>query len=264
MTALKKLYLDFYILIYALYAYFNKGIAYSYLAEALLVIGLIWFLKDIRKVEIIWTKSMKLLVLFLVITLLSIARGLGKYPLLDIVRDSFMLNYALFVFILMLFKHDIDYLKNGLYLVYKWYPLVITCSFLSLSYIPFFDQFKVFGNMHLLLYKFGDMGVHLLIASLLMINGNIQLSKKHAIFNAVLTIYMLLVIAAYSRSGMLAYVLGMGLFFVYTKSEHIKTFIRHYNLKNHKSLDSLLATCSAMKREIKSKIKTRRIDKKVL
>jgi len=228
MTALKKLYLDFYILVYALYAYFNKGIAYSYLAEILLLIGLIWFLKDIRKVEIIWNRSMKLLVLFLVITLLFIVRGLGKYPLLDIIRDSFMLNYALFIFILLLFKNEIDYLKNGLYLVYKWYPLVITCSFLSLSYIPFFNQFKVFGNMHLLLYKFGDMGVHLLIASLLMINGNIQLSKKHAIFNAVLTIYMLLVIAAYSRSGMLAYILGMGLFFIYTKSESIKIFMLGY------------------------------------
>jgi hypothetical protein len=228
MTALKKLYLDFYILVYALYAYFNKGIAYSYLAEVLLLIGLVWFLKDIRKVEIIWNRSMKLLVLFLVITLLFIVRGLGKYPLLDIIRDSFMLNYALFIFILLLFKNEIDYLKNGLYLVYKWYPLVITCSFLSLSYIPFFDQFKVFGNMHLLLYKFGDMGVHLLIASLLMINGNIQLSKKHAIFNAVLTIYMLLVIAAYSRSGMLAYILGMGLFFIYTKSESIKIFMLGY------------------------------------
>jgi len=228
MTALRKLYLDFYILVYALYAYFNKGIAYSYLVEVLLLIGLIWFLKDIRKVEIIWTRSMKLLVLFLVVTLLFIARAFGKYPLLDIIRDSFMLYYALFVFILLLFKKDIDYLKNGIYLVYKWYPLVITCSFLSLSFIPLFDEIKVFGNKHLLLYKFGDMGVHLLIASLLMINGNIKLTKKHAIFNAILTIYMLLVIAAYSRSGMLAYIVGIGLYFIYTKSETIKTFILGY------------------------------------
>ena len=35
MTPFRKLYLNFYLLVYALYAYFNKGIAYSYLVEKL-------------------------------------------------------------------------------------------------------------------------------------------------------------------------------------------------------------------------------------
>lgn len=228
MSALRKLYLDFYMLVFALYAFFNKGIAYSYLAEILLVIGVLILLKDFRKLEIIWDRSMKLLVLFLVVTLVYIARGVGKYPLMEIIRDSFMLNYAIFALILLFFKDQVDYLKEKLFLVYKWYPLVACCSFLCLSYIPFFETFKVFGNMILLLYKFGDMGVHLLISTLFMLNGYIRMSKRFAVINTILTIYIFLVIAAYSRSGMLAYLLGLGVFFVYTKSRELKIFMQEY------------------------------------
>ncbi len=228
MSAWRKLYIDFYVLLYALYAYFNKGIAYSYLAEILLVIGVVILLKDIRKIEIVWDKSMKLLVLFLAVTLLFIARGLGKYPFMEIIRDSFMLNYAVFALILLLFKDNINYFKEGLFRVYKWFPLIAVCSFLSLSYIPFFQEFRVFGNFHLLLYKFGDMGVHLLIATLFMLNGYIKMSKRQTIVNTVLIIYLFLVIAAYSRSGMLAYVLGVGLFFLYTKNIQLKAFMLQY------------------------------------
>jgi hypothetical protein len=228
MSALRKLYIDFYVLLYALYAYFNKGIAYSYLAEILLVIGVVILLKDIRKIEIVWDKSMKLLVLFLAVTLVFIARGLGKYPFMEIIRDSFMLNYAVFALILLLFKDNMSYFKERLFQVYKWYPLAACCSFLLLSYIPFFQEFKLFGNVILLLYKFGDMGVHLLIATLFMLNGYIKMSKRFAVINTVLTIYIFLVIAAYSRSGMLAYLLGVGVFFVYTKTIELKSFMREY------------------------------------
>lgn len=228
MTALRKLYLDFYVLVYALYAFFNKGIAYSYLAEILLVIGVLILSKDLRKLELVWDRSMKLLVLFLVITGVYIVRGMGRYPFMEIIRDSFMLNYAIFALILLLFKDNLDYLKEKLFLVYKWYPLVACCSFLCLSYIPFFETFKVFGNMILLLYKFGDMGVHLLISTLFMLNGYIRMSKRFAVINTILTIYLFLVIAAYSRSGMLAYLLGLGIFFVYTKSRELKNFMQGY------------------------------------
>lgn len=228
MSALRKLYLDAYVLVYALYAFFNKGIAYSYLAEILLVIGVLILLKDIRKLEIVWDRSMKLLVLFLAVTAVYIVRGIGKYPFMEIIRDSFMINYAIFALILLLFKNDIDYLKEKLFAVYKWYPMVACLSFLSLSYIPFFETFKVFGNMILLLYKFGDMGVHLLISTLFMLNGYIRMSKRFAVINTLLTIYIFLVIAAYSRSGMLAYLLGLGIFFVFTKSAELKSFMQGY------------------------------------
>lgn len=228
MSAFRKLYLDAYVLVYALYAFFNKGIAYSYLAEILLVIGVLILLKDFRKLEIVWDRSMKLLVLFLAVTAVYIARGIGKYPFMEIIRDSFMINYAIFALILLLFKNDIGYLKEKLFVVYKWYPLAACLSFLLLSYIPFFEEFKVFGNVILLLYKFGDMGVHLLISTLFMLNGYIRMSKRFAVINTLLTIYIFLVIAAYSRSGMLAYLLGLGIFVVFTKSRELKLFMQGY------------------------------------
>jgi O-antigen ligase len=72
------------------------------------------------------------------------------------------------------------------------------------------------------------MGVHLLIATLFMLNGYIKMSKRFALVNTVLTIYLFLVIAAYSRSGMLAYVLGVGVFFLYTKNLQLKEFMLQY------------------------------------
>jgi len=92
--------------------------------------------------------------------------------------------------------------------------------FLGLSYIPYFEDFKLFGDFPLLLYKFGDMGVHLLISSLLMLNGYVHLSKKHAIVNTILTMYLFMVISAYSRSGMVAYGLGMFLFLCLPRVQH--------------------------------------------
>ncbi len=228
MSAFRKLYLDAYVLVYALYAFFNKGIAYSYLAEILLVIGVLILLKDFSKLEIVWDRSMQLLVFFLAVTAVYIARGVGKYPFMEIIRDSFMINYAVFALILLLFKNEINYLKEKLFVVYKWYPLAACCSFLLLSYIPFFEEFKLFGNVILLLYKFGDMGVHLLISTLFMLNGYIRMSKRFAVINTLLTIYIFLVIAAYSRSGMLAYLLGLGIFVVFTKSRELKLFMQGY------------------------------------
>jgi hypothetical protein len=226
MTPLRKLYVDFYLLVYALYAYFNKGIAYSYLAEILLVIGMIWFIKDLRKVELIWNRSMQLLVAFLIVSLIYIVRGMGKYPFIDIIRDSFMINYAAFVLVLLLMKDHVEYIKNGLYKIYKWYPLVALTSFLLISYVPFFETFSLFSGFPLLLYKYNDMGVHLLITTLLMLNGNIQINKKHVIVNGIIIIYLILVVSAYNRSGMVAYVAGATVFYFYAKNESVKTIVK--------------------------------------
>ncbi|MDP1844619.1 MAG: hypothetical protein Q8K64_14485 [Sediminibacterium sp.] len=226
MNIYRKLYLDFYIIVYALYAYFNKGIAYSYLVEILWFIGLLFFIKDLRKVEMSWHRGMKLLVIFLVVSVIYIVRGMRSYPLLETIRDSFMINYAAFVLILFLMKDHMSYLKNGIYKIYKWYPLVALLSFLCISYIPFFETFAIFSGYPLLLYKYNDMGVHLLITSLLMLNGNIQINKKHAIVNSIIIIYLILVVSAYNRSGMVAYVAGAFVFYFYAKNQQIKLFVK--------------------------------------
>ena len=157
MTAIRKLYLDFFLLVYALYAFFNKGIAYSYLVEILLVVGMIWLIKDLRKLELIWNRSMQLLVGFLVVSVIYIGRGLGKYPLLDVIRDSFMINYAAFVLVMLLMKDHVAYLKQGIYRIYAWYPIIALISFLLISYVPFFETFSLFNGLPLLLYKYNDM-----------------------------------------------------------------------------------------------------------
>lgn len=228
MKQIKLFYIHFYVLVYALYTFFDKGIAYSYLAELLLVVGLLIMLKDFRKLEIIWDKPVKLLLVLIGITFLFILRGIGKYPLMDIVRDSFMFNYAIFVFILFVLKDEIDYLIEQLISIYKWYPLVACCSFLAISYLPFFETFIVFGKVPLLIYKYGDMGVQLLISSLLMLNGYVKISKRFAILNSIITIYLFLVLAAYSRAGMLVYIMGIVLFFVFTKNKELKQIMMQY------------------------------------
>lgn len=228
MSNFKKLYINLYVLVYALYAFFNKGIAYSFLVEVLLVLGLLIVLKDIRNFEIVWNRPVKILTGFILVCVLSIFRALGKYPLIDIVRDSFVINYALFVFIPFLFKDDIGYFKERLIAIYKWYPIVVCASFLLISFVPFFETFIVFGKIPLLLYKAGDMGVHLLISSLLMLNGYIKMSKKMAIINTLICFYLFLMIATYSRSGALAFLLGLFLYFVFMKNKELKALFIQY------------------------------------
>ena len=78
------------------------------------------------------------------------------------------------------------------------------------------------------MYKFGDLGVQLLISAVLMLNGYIKMSKRFVIFNTVITIYLFLVVAAYSRAGMVVYLLGISLFFLFTKSKALKQTMIEY------------------------------------
>jgi hypothetical protein len=127
-----------------------------------------------------------------------------------------------------MFKNDIEEFKEKLFSIYKWFPIAACISFLLLSYVPFFETFKVFGNFPLLLYKLGDMSVQLLISSLLMINGYIKIPKRFAILNSIITIYMFLVIAAFTRAGMVVFMMGICLFFLFTKSKELKALMVQY------------------------------------
>ena len=222
MSNLKKLYLNLYVIVYALYAYFNKGIAYSFLVEGLLVLGLVLLLLERRSYEFPWNRKMLLLVLFVGVTCVYIGRGLLRYNPIDVIRDSFMLNYIAFVFIIFLFREQLDYLIERLALVYKWYPLVACCSFLSLSYIPFFGELKVFGDIHLLHYKYGDMAVHLFITTMLLLNGYIKLERRFMVANAVLIAYLFLIASSYNRAGMVSYIIAFAVFVFCTHDKALK------------------------------------------
>ncbi|MEI8074780.1 MAG: hypothetical protein WCH78_08525, partial [Bacteroidota bacterium] len=124
MNNFKRLYINFYVLVYALYAFLNKGIAYSYLVEILFVVGLVILLKDFKNLEIVWNRPVQILLGLIAICFLFIIRAIGKYPFMEIIRDSFIINYALFVFILFMLKDEIAYIKERIFAVYKWYPIV--------------------------------------------------------------------------------------------------------------------------------------------
>lgn len=218
MPILKRLYFDFFVLVYALYALFNKGIAYTYLSEIVLVLGILLIIANIRKLEFGWDRRMALLFFFIVLTSVYILKGVTGYGLKDVIRDSVIFNYILFVFIVFFLKEELPYLKSRLVLVYRWYPMLMCVFFLVSSYIPFFRDLELFGGQRLFLYKFGDMGVHLFIATIFLLNGYIQISRRMLIIQLLLIAYLFLITSSYSRSGMLSYILGMGVFFLYSKN----------------------------------------------
>jgi len=228
MSILRKTYLDAYILVLALYVFFNKGIAYSYAAEVLLALGVLMLLFNFRKIEVPIEGKPILLLVFLSLGIAYIFRGLGKYGLLDLLRDSFMFNYALFVFILIFLRKEIPYLLRGIYKIYAWFPLVATVSFLILTYVPRADEVKIFGFISIFHYKYGDMAVHLFIATLFLLNGKIKLAPRFFVANAILIAYLLLIASSYSRAGMVCFVIALLLFFFYSTNQQMKLALLAY------------------------------------
>lgn len=228
MTRLKLYYVNFFSVVYALYAYFNKGIAYSYLAEITLVLGLLLLIKSVRSYEIVWDRRMLLLSAFLILGLLYIIRGIGQgYALMDVIRDSFMFNYSLFILLVFLLKEELPLFKKNIFQVYKWFPYVVCFFFLISSYIPSVGSIEVF-NYRLFEYKFGDMGVHLLLCTLFILNGDIEYQPRYYWLTLILIAYLFLVVSSYSRSGMVSYGAGLIIFFVLTKNKELKKLMRTY------------------------------------
>ena len=98
MTKAVQLYKLLFTIIFTLYLYLGKGIAYGYFAEILLVFGLILLIKQRKEIEIINNKSSKLLYLFLFLNLIFILRGFFNFPIIDTIRDAFIFNYIYFSF----------------------------------------------------------------------------------------------------------------------------------------------------------------------
>lgn len=223
MAVLKRVYFNFFVLVYMLYALFNKGIAYSYLSEVVIVVGLLLVLWNLRSYEFAWDRRMALLALFMVMSILYIGRGiLGGYSITDVIRDSVIFNYITFAFIVYFLKDELPYLKQRIFTIYKWYPVCMCFFFLLSSYSTFFRELIIFGEQRIFLYKFGDMGVHLFIASILLLNGNIVLSRRFFVLQWIIIAYLFLVVSSYSRSGMISYVIPLGVFFLLTQNLQLK------------------------------------------
>lgn len=230
LTLSKRIYLHLFVLVYALYTFLNKGIAYAFLAEILLVFGALLFIVEKKKFLLIWNRPVKIIVLFMAITVIYTIIAVGRFPLKSILQDAAMFVYALFIFVIFLMQDGLEWIKSKLFLIYQWYPLAMFILFVLVSFVPFFQQFTLFGNVPLLLYKYGDMGVHLLIATLLMLTNHISLKQHWKWINACLIVFLFLVISSYNRAGMLAYLAGILVFLIVYRKRFSTQVIRSYLL----------------------------------
>ena len=156
MELVKNLYLRAYLLVMTLYVFLNKGIAYTYLVEALWLFGILLLFINRKKVELIWNKTTKLVLFFIAISFIYILRGFTKYDLVDLIRDSFIFQYGWFVFILFLFKEKLEIIWGTLFFIYKWFPFVALLNFILQYFVPFFETVTPFGGIPILLYKNGE------------------------------------------------------------------------------------------------------------
>jgi len=169
MQLLNRTYIRLYFLVLLLYVFFNKGVAYSYMAEILLVAGIFILFINRKKFEIGIDKKQILAGIFILITFLYIIVGLFQYSIFNVIRDSLAFQYAWLAFIIYYFKNEYDYIWQKIIQIYKWAPLVIFLNFILFYFVfLYLPPINIFGNQNIIIYKNGDKSVHLLISTILM------------------------------------------------------------------------------------------------
>lgn len=226
MELVKNLYLRSYLLVMILYIFFNKGVAYTFLVEALWFFGILLLLMHRKKVELIWNKTTKLILFFLVISFIYILRGVTKYDIIELIRDSFIFQYGWFVFILFLFKDKLEIIWETLFFIYKWFPFVALLNFILQYFVPFFETVAPFGGIPILLYKNGDMGVQLLISTLLLLYTFENKTLKWRVLLSLVIALDFLILASYSRSGIVAFLASMLCFIYFNKDIQLQSRVR--------------------------------------
>jgi hypothetical protein len=210
-----------------LYAFFNKGIAYSYLAELFLLFGIILIFLNRKKLEIFTEKKQIILFGLILISFFYVFFYLFKYNTFNVFRDSLAFQYAWFAIIVYFLKDDRDFIWKFLIEFYKWIPLVLLLNFFLFYYIFLnLPSLTIFGGQHILLYKNGDKGLQLLICTILMILFSDKYSKSWLIFNSILIFINLLILLAFTRSGSLSYLAGIFCFFFFSKTSLITDNLR--------------------------------------
>ena len=226
MDLVKNLYLRAYLLVMTLYVFLNKGVAYTYLVEALWLFGILLLFINRKKVELIWNKTTKLILFFIVISFIYIIRGFNKYDIIDLIRDSFIFQYGWFVFILFLFKEKLEIIWETLFFIYKWFPFVALLNFVLQYFVPFFETVTPFGGIPILLYKNGDMGVQLLISTLLLLYTFENKTLKWRVLLSLVIALDFLILASYSRSGIVAFLASMLCFIYFNKDIQLQSRVR--------------------------------------
>lgn len=213
LSPLKNLYLNWLAVVYALYCFFNKGIAYTYLVELTWLLGLLILLKEIRNYQFVWRKETLFMSLFLLMTAVYTVLGMGANGLLDTIRDSFVMNYAFFAFIVFMYLEDVSVVEQKLANVYAYFPAVVAIGFLLRTVFPDLNTWVLIGNHPFFEYKNGDLAVHLFICLMFMINNKVQAHPKLLQLNYLLIGYLALISSTYSRGGMVALVIPLAIYF---------------------------------------------------
>ena len=226
MELVKTLYLRVYLLAMTFYVFLNKGVAYTYLVEVLWLFGILLLLMDRKKVEFIWNKTTKLILFFIIISCIYILRGFTKYDFIDLIRDAFIFQYGWFVFILFLFKDKLEQIWESLFFIYKWFPFVALLNFILQYFVPFFETIAPFGGIPILLYKNGDMGVQLLISTLLLLYTFENKTLKWRVLLSLVIALDFLILASYSRSGIVAFLASMLCFIYFNKDIQLQSRVR--------------------------------------
>ena len=227
MHLLNRVYIKFYFLLLLLYVFFNKGVAYSYMAEILLVAGIFILFINRKNLELGLDTKQILVGVFILISFLFIIIGIFQYSIFNVLRDSLAFQYAWFAFIIYFLKNEYDYIWQKIIQIYKWGPLVLFLSFILFYFVfLYLPPINIFGNQNIIIYKNGDKSVHLLISTVLMFLYSEQFSRKWLIANIILIVINFLILLALTRSGSVAYILALFSFFFFSKEKILNESLR--------------------------------------
>jgi len=227
MQLLNRTYIKLYILVLLLYVFFNKGVAYSYLAEILLVAGIFILFINRKQFEIGLDRKQILVGIFIIISFLFMIIGILQYSILNVMRDSLAFQYAWFTFIIYFLKNEYNYIWKKIIQIYKWVPLVLFLNFILFYFVfLYLPPINIFGNQNIIIYKNGDKSVHLLISTILMFLYSEQFSRKWLIINTILIVINFLILLAFTRSGSVAYILALFSFFFFSKENILNESLR--------------------------------------
>ena len=220
MQLLNRTYIRFYFLVLLLYVFFNKGVAYSYMAEILLISGILILFINRKQFEVGLDSKQILVALFIIISFLFILVGVFQYSTLNVLRDSLAFQYAWFAFIIFFLKNEHEFIWQKIIQIYKWAPLVLFLNFfLFYFFFLYLPPINIFGNQSIIIYKNGDKSVHLLISTILMFLYTDKYSRKWLIVNTILIVINFLILLALTRSGSVAYILALFSFFFFSKKK---------------------------------------------
>jgi hypothetical protein len=227
MHLLNRAYIRAYFLVLLFYVFFNKGVAYSYMAEILLVAGIFILFINRKNLELGLDTKQILVGIFIIISFLFILVGVFQYSILNVMRDSLAFQYAWFAFIIYFFKNEYDFIWQKIILIYKWAPLVIFLNFFLFYFVfLYLPPINIFGNQNIIIYKNGDKSVHLLISTILMFLYADKYSRKWLIANTILIVVNFLILLAFTRSGSIAYIFALFSFFFFSKEKILNESLR--------------------------------------